>query len=276
MGHSAAQHRKNLAKLLQEASRRRHLWDAFADFVEMAALSVANSMPNPDWDERERRYLAIVKRYEADELALFPRMFAELVLGLEAEPHDMLGMVFGELDLGNAARGQFFTPYHVCKLMADLTVDERMTGIVQHRGFVTVQEPAVGAGAMVIAMSQAMREKGLNYQEAMHVTAVDVDSRAVHMAYLQFSLLHIPAVVVLGNTLMMEEREHWYTPAHLMGFWKAKLHRSYAYGTPAATEAELLSNPEGFVQEATPAPALPEPARPADIQLSLFGDQVAA
>jgi hypothetical protein len=273
---AAAQHRKNLAKLLQEASRRRHLWDAFADFVEMAALSVANTLPNLDWDDREKRYQAIQKRYEPDELELFPRMLAELVLGLEAEPHDMLGMVFGELDLGNAARGQFFTPYHVCKLMADLTVDERMTGIVQHRGFVTVQEPAVGAGAMVIAMSQAMREKGLNYQKALHVTAIDVDSRAVHMAYLQFSLLHIPAVVVLGNALTLEQRECWYTPAHAMGWWDSKLHRGYAFGTPAAAEAELVSNAEGFVQEAAPSPASPEPARPADIQLSLFGDQVAA
>lgn len=230
---NAAQHRKDLAKLLQEASRRRHLWDVFADFVEMAALCVANAMPNRDWEERERRYLAIQNRYEPDERALFPRMFCSLVEGLEAEPHDMLGTLFGELDLGNAARGQFFTPYHLCLLMADLTVDQEMVARVERRGFVTAQEPAVGAGAMIIALAMAMKAKGLNYQQTVHVTATDVDSRAVHMAYLQFSLLHIPAVVILGNTITLEEREHWYTPAHAMGLWDNKLRRGYALGSPA-------------------------------------------
>lgn len=31
-----------------------------------------------------------------------------------------------------------------------------------------------------------------------------------------------PTVVILGNTLKMEQRELWYTPAHIMGDWGNK------------------------------------------------------
>jgi hypothetical protein len=45
------------------------------------------------------------------------------------------------------------------------------------------------------------------------------------MAYLQFALLHIPAVVIHGNSLSLEEFGRWYTPAHIMDGWSWKLRR---------------------------------------------------
>src|SRR5579863_8704513 len=51
-----------------------------------------------------------------------------------------------------------------------------------------------------------------HYQKHLHVTAVDVDPKCVHMTYLQLSLLHVPAIVVHGNSLSLEEFGHWYTP----------------------------------------------------------------
>ena len=55
-----------------------------------------------------------------------------------------------------------------------------------------------------------MQDAEINYQQHLHVTAVDVDSRAAHMAYVQLALLNVPAVVIVGNTLTLEEREHGY------------------------------------------------------------------
>ena len=52
---------------------------------------------------------------------------------------------------------------------------------------------------MVIALAEAMRAEGINYQRQLHVTAIDIDPRVVHMAYIQFSLLHVPAEVVVGD-----------------------------------------------------------------------------
>ena len=88
-------------------------------------------------------------------------------------------------------------------------------------------------GAMIIAMATALSAKGVNYQQCMHVTAIDTDLRAVHMAYLQFSLLGIPATVVHGNTLTLEQHSVWHTPAHHLGLWGPKLRRGYLLGSPA-------------------------------------------
>ncbi|EJE6497691.1 SAM-dependent DNA methyltransferase, partial [Salmonella enterica] len=103
---------------------------------------------------------------------------------------------------------------------------------------------------MVIALAQEMQDAGINYQQHLHVTAIDVDPRAVHMAYVQFSLMHIPAVVIVGNSLTLEEREHWYTPAHVLGGWNMKLARRGAEDARQAIEARPAS-PEPV---ATPAP----------------------
>ena len=76
---------------------------------------------------------------------------------------------------------------------------------------------------MVIALAQTMRDIGHNYQRHLHVTAIDVDPRAIHMAYVQLSLLHIPAHLMVGNALSGEIQDHWFTPAHILGGWTARL-----------------------------------------------------
>ncbi|MBE0317765.1 N-6 DNA methylase (plasmid) [Xanthomonas citri pv. punicae] len=146
-------------------------------------------------------------------------------MAMQAEPGDVLGAVFGQLELSNTWRGQFFTPFELCRLMARLQIGDGadVRAIIDREGYVSASEPACGAGAMIIALAEAMHDAGINYQRHLHVVAVDVDPRAAHMAYVQFTLLHIPAVVIVGNTLAMEEREHWYTPAHVLGGWSGRL-----------------------------------------------------
>ena len=61
---------------------------------------------------------------------------------------------------------------------------EDMQKVIAERGLMIAQEPAVGSGAMNIPVTEAILKAGLNYQQL--VTAVDIDSRAVHMAYIQF------------------------------------------------------------------------------------------
>jgi len=99
---------------------------------------------------------------------------------------------------------------------------------VEAKGFVDVMEPICGAGGMVIAMADALRAAGLNYQQVMHATCVDIDLRCVHMTFLQLSLLHVPAAVVHGNSLSGEVWSRWHTPAHALGGWRYRLQRRYA------------------------------------------------
>ncbi len=94
-------------------------------------------------------------------------MIGELTLALEAEPPDCLGIVFHDLELHNRSP----------------------KGLIAKRGYVRASEPACGAGATIIALAQAMRNEGINFQKHLHVTAVDIDPKCVHMAYVQFVLL---------------------------------------------------------------------------------------
>jgi len=107
--------------------------------------------------------------------------------------------------------------------MAKMTITDDVEAKIADRGYVSASEPACGGGAMIIALAHERRDAGINFQQHLHVTAVDVDVKCVHMAYLQFSLLHIPAVVVHGNTLSMKEHSAWLTPAHIMGGWWYRL-----------------------------------------------------
>ncbi len=224
-------------------------------------------------ERREKRYLEIVKRYNKEELATFPQIFGEVTMALEAAPQDILGATFHELELHNKARGQFFTPYELCQIMAKINVGtaEDLQAIIDKNGYVTAQEPAVGAGATIIALAEAMKDLGVNYQEHLHVTAIDVDPRAVHMAYVQFSLMHIPAHVIVGDTLRLEFREDWYTPAHIMGFWSGRLAADRAAQRAAMPILEAVPVPPPSQPPAPPRKTKRAPPPPTGPTLFDFG-----
>lgn len=215
-------HKKTMIKYFNELARKHSLWNVFTDFCEMSALAIANSVDWAQYDRREKRYMEIVKKYTKEEANKIASILAELTLALQEEPTDVLGEIFMELELGNKWKGQFFTPMSVSKMMADITIADLPEEAVKEYGYFTVSEPAVGGGANIIALALAMKDKGLNYQKQMLVTATDVDIRAVHMAFIQFSLLGIPAVVIHGNTLTVEEWEHWKTPFYVIHGWESR------------------------------------------------------
>lgn len=206
------------------------------------AISISNAVDRPHRAEREGRYMTIVGKYDKAIIDTFPRVMAEVVMELERKPSDVLGQTFHELELHNKARGQYFTPYSVSQMMAHMTVDEALLKRAEDKGFVTAHEPACGSGSMVIALAEAMENKGVNYQQQLHVTAVDIDVRAVHMAYVQMSLMNIPAEIRVGDTLTGEMRDSWFTPAHIFGGWDRKLRQDQG-------EAIEVAQPETVQQQ---------------------------
>lgn len=244
-------HRKELIKLLQANRGRHDMWRIWSDWVEMCAIAISNAVDLSQRAEREARYMQIAGAYEADELQRFAQAMGALTMALDAGGFDdVLGRVFMELELGSKWAGQFFTPYSLCRAMALMTLDYQVREKIAARGFITANDPAVGGGAMPIAIAQALHDQGVNYQQHLHITCQDVDLKAVHMAYVQLSLFHVPAIVVHGNTLSLKEHSHWYTPAHILGGWSFKLRRDHAPAT-----------------ELAPAPAAAAPA-----QASLFAE----
>lgn len=267
---------KTICKLLEACRYRHDLYNVFSDCIEAMAIAMSNAVDLHQREQREARYMAIVGKYERDVIETFPRILAELAMALEETRGDVMGAVFGALELHNTARGQFFTPDSVCRLMAEINVGsaEELKATVAETGFVTIMEPAVGAGAMVIHLVEAMLERGVNYQQHAHVVAVDVDPRAVHMAYVQFSLLHIPAVLIIGNSITLEEREHWYTPAHILGGWTHRLKmqpgRILTGHARERPRADQPSPATGTTAPPAAAPAAPAVVLPIGAQLTLL------
>ena len=221
----------------------------------MAAFSLHNRVSQVDALEAE--YLAIIGRYERADVDRFPKLLAELVEILEDEPWDALGQLYMELGIQSEHVGQFFTPPEVSELMARLTYGEALANLKQP--FVTVQEPACGAGGMILAFTKVLIEAGHNPAEKMWAHCQDIDRTAALMCYLQLALWNIPGVVVVGNTLAMETREVFYTPAHYLYRWDDRLAIRRAIEAMRELTGAEANNPENLATaDAHEAPAMAE------------------
>lgn len=109
-------------------------------------------------------YLDTVQKYTADEVMKFAKMLALLTEALETDMADILGQIYMESGMGSKAAGQFFTPYHLSELCAELTLPEP-----NENGKYRINEPSCGGGGMIIAAASAIRKRGMNYQRIMGV-----------------------------------------------------------------------------------------------------------
>jgi hypothetical protein len=213
-----------------------HGHDVWRDFITMSAMALSNALLLDE--AREKKYMDVVKRYSKDEVNLFCRLHALTVIALDTAFQDFLGSIFMELELGNANQGQFFTPYEVCEAMAAITIDLE---IFKKQEFITINDPAVGGGALLIAAAEYLHENKINFQHCMHATAVDVSETAAYMCYIQLYLLGVPAMVVVGNSLSLETREVLHTSMHWLNMWNIKLKRGpYQYDYNPANDYDLI------------------------------------
>ena len=111
--------------------------------------------------------------------------------------------------------------HKLSELMASMAYGDALAKFEQP--FVTVHEPACGADGMILAFAKVMIDAKHNPAERLWVQCQDIDRTAALMCYPQLSLWNIPGVVVVGNTLSMETRGCFYTPAHYFGRWDDRL-----------------------------------------------------
>jgi len=180
-----------IIKTIQSMIGKYGVYNIFEDWVRMIALAYANQIVFSQ--KREEEYLEIMKRYDDIEHSKFYEMYAWLLEWSEEQMTDMLGYIYMHLELGSKAHGQFFTPYHVCQMMAKM---QKYDGKI-----IKVNEPSCGAGGNIIALAEVLKEQGVNYQQKMEVICQDIDTKAVYMTYVQMCLYGIPAIVYQANTL---------------------------------------------------------------------------
>ena len=218
-----SEHRKELVSEIRFLAQSQGLNTVFTTFLEITANSLAAQTDPENAEKREQRYQEMASTMTPELLSSYARMLALLFLTVREyrdDPCDILGGIYHELNLNNEWNGQYFTPDDICRFMAQITLpsDE----LSANDGPITINEPTCGSGTMVIGAIWAMQRKEFDYRRNTFFVAQDIDIRCVWMAYIQLSLYGIPAMVIHGNTLTMEEWDRWYTPYASVPFSKAQ------------------------------------------------------
>ena len=195
-----------------------HTWQIFSDFCEMFAITLHSPVNHSK--ELEDRYLQIINNYDQKYQSKFCELAGMTVQALEEDPNqDFLGNCFEEMQLSNHWTGQFFTPYAVSKMLGQMNVGG-LKEVIEKNGIITLHEPACGSGSCIIALANSLKESGINYQESLFVSCVDVDFTCFCMSYIQLSLLGVPAEVIHGNSLSMKIYRTWLTMFGILNKYK--------------------------------------------------------
>jgi hypothetical protein len=136
--------------------------------------------------------LQVIGKYKKPLHVQFQKMLADLVSTIEQwenDDVDTLGEFFQTFITGGE-NGQFFTPMHVCKMLADITVPDDVPD------WSTIIDPACGSGRTLIA--------ALSKNRKVVVTGCDLDSRCAKMAAINLFLRCAKWEVYCMNSLSLE------------------------------------------------------------------------
>lgn len=226
---------KEFLKLFDNLTYSRSAWQVWEDLMTVMACSISNAVDRtPErFKRREEQYERSIKNLGGVEIPV--QIFGIIGMALEENPNqDFLGKLYMNLNLGSHWHGQFFTPYHISECMAKITIQEDCHKEIEEKGYVSICDPCVGAGAMLIAAATAFREQKINYQTSVVFAGQDIDSVVAKMAYIQLSLLGCAGYITVGNSLTNpqtgrllfpkenEGQELWITPLFMHEVWEMR------------------------------------------------------
>ena len=226
---------KDFLKLFDQLTYSRSAWQVWEDLMTVMACSICNAVDRrkEPFERREKQYERAIKDLGGVDIPA--QMFGMITMALEENPNqDFLGRLYMNLNLGSHWHGQFFTPYHVCELMARMQIGEGCRAEIDEKGYISVCDPCVGAGAMLIAAATAFRECKVNYHTSALFIGQDVDPVVAKMAYIQISLLGCPGYITVGNSLTNPQTGHvlfpeenegqelWITPIFMHQVWEMR------------------------------------------------------
>lgn len=210
---------QNFVKELSRLDSSKTVTEKFRDFCELAYCAYAKLTASREQAETlENRYMQIVSTYpDKDTIRAYPALIGQAYIAVN-QGEDFLGHVAAEIGALDVRAGQFFTPLHVCQLMAEIGL-VGAGSLIRDQGFITLNEPTAGAGAMILAAADVLERQGFDPAFHMIVKAQDISQLCFHMCFLQLTFKGIPALVERANTLSMEVFEQAWTP-HAFRFYQ--------------------------------------------------------
>lgn len=235
---------KEFHKIIEGFRYRRHIRELFVDWAWVSACALhqhpyhAFNLPHDAAFERaEAEYMEIVRKYKKEELEAFSQLLGIATLALHERKRDFLGEVYMGLDISQDRSGEFFTPFEVSLMMAQMIIGDPSPAI-QEKGFITLAEPACGAGGMLIAAASAVDQTKFRACETLFFDATDVSKLCCHMTYIQTSLLSLAGIVRHGDTIRGEQWDMWFTPICRVFPGRTRKYLDTIYRADGATPAE--------------------------------------
>ena len=216
--------KEEIIHIMQSMIGRYSYYEVYNDWVKLCALVMQNNITykhDEVWKTRENQYIDTIKKYSKDEQKKLIKMFYLLWDAFEENMSDILGEIYMESGCSNKNTGQFFTPFHISYLTAQTAVP---MDICEDNKLI-MNEPSTGGGGIIIAAAKVLKERGLNYQKCMRVTAQDLDWHGVYMTYVQMCVLGIKGIVLQGSSISKEniadypEERIFRTPAKMGAIW---------------------------------------------------------
>jgi len=206
---------QEFVKTINEIDQSKHRSEVFADFCELSYCALAKTACpiEKQRNDLEAQYMSVVGRYRnKDDVRKMPKLLGLAMGELSTGGCDFLGSVAGELGVLDSKLGQFFTPYDISRLMAEITIVD-LPKKIEKQGFITVDEPAAGAGGMLLAVADFVETKGYELETTLWVQARELSRPTYYMCYIQLAARGIAGQVICGNTLSMETFTSAFLPA---------------------------------------------------------------
>lgn len=165
----------------------------FDDFLTMSVCALSAG-------RMEEQYLQIVGKYSKKEIQVFVELFAEMINVLQTNIvlpystgywYDFFGdyYQFISSNYQKSGLGQYFTPPHVCDMMARITIGT--SDKPEHE--VRISEPCAGSGRMILAAGGIVPKANFY--------AADLDRTCVKMTALNMLFHNLKGEVVCKNSL---------------------------------------------------------------------------
>ncbi|MGE0635809.1 MAG: N-6 DNA methylase [Bacteroidia bacterium] len=195
-GNKSDSHSINSFKVIFDKAAYGNSYDkVFDDFLNICIATLTRN-PATGLSYYEDEYMSVIEPYKANgTLKYFPQLFAELILFMEenkdnSQGNDLLGTFF-EQELSRGANGQFFTPFHVCLMMAQITKDREVKPV-------NVLDSCCGSGRMLLALA-----KDSKFTHGYF--GMDIDARCVKITALNLFLNGLRGEVMCGDALAVDD-----------------------------------------------------------------------
>lgn len=213
--------KKQILKDIDFFLYRRDKISVYTDAVEFNALDLSIRTVPFKQDERIERMNSILSNYpdekEREKFGAISKCLNEILSKMLDHMGDHLGEIYMELSGGKKSAGQYFTPYEVSRLMAEMTIGQ--TDLSGEK-VLTLNEPCCGSGGIIVATAEVLRNRNFNYTNNAVYVANDIDRNCTLMCYLQASWAAMPAVILHQDTLTQKAWDKFITPAYALQYSK--------------------------------------------------------